>query len=333
VSFGPYKLTDYKPGQQWVLERNENYFNPSEVTSNLAKIIYKEIPSSANRVALLESGDIDMAWDLGAAELKKMETTPDVRVDNLAGTYLQWFGFTFGSEQTPQLGDSNVRFAIQYALPYDELLARPYLGLAKQMRCTVAPIYPGWDVVSKVWDRQQSLDKAKEYMAKSQYPTGFKTTIHFDINAVGQEESAIIIKSALAEIGIDAEIVKVQTADFFNLAFGGQGFPGLFIFRDMCGIPDVNFGTHLYIKTGHCCAPGKYSNKDVDALYDQAQRTIGNLDKRIELQRQIEDIAWNKDPMGAPMATLGFQMASRDNVTGWWWHNLQEIKWAHTAKA
>ncbi len=208
VGHGPYKITDYKPGQQWVLERNENYFRPSDLTGNISKIIYKEIPSSANRVALIESGDIDMAWDLGAAEIKKMETTPGVRVDNLAGTYLQWLAFAFGSTETPQLDDLNVRFAIQYALPYDQLLERPYLGLARQMRCTVAPIYPGWDVVSTIWNTQQDLAKAKEFMAQSPYPDGFKTTIHFDINAVGQEECAIIIKSALAEIGIDAEIVK-----------------------------------------------------------------------------------------------------------------------------
>jgi peptide/nickel transport system substrate-binding protein len=280
----------------------------------------------------LEAGEIDAARDLGAAELNKVMENPDCRVDNLAGTYLQWLGFTFGSDTAPELEDLNVRKAIQLALPYDQLLERPYLGFAKQMKSTVAPIYPGYDTVSQIWQTQQNLDEAKEYMAQSGYPDGFKTTLHFNTGAAGQEEVAIIIKSALAEIGIDAEIVKVQEPDFYNLAFGGEGFPGLFVYRDMAGVPDVNFGTHLYIRTGHCCAPGNYSNAELDALYDEAQSTIGDVDRRIELQKGIADIAWNKDPMGAPMQTNGFQMACRKEVSKWWWMNLQEVLWQKGVK-
>ena len=39
----------------------------------------------------------------------------------------------------------------------------------------------------------------------------------------------------LAEIGINVDLVQVQSADYFNLAFGGAGFPSLFIYKDMAG--------------------------------------------------------------------------------------------------
>jgi hypothetical protein len=48
------------------------------------------------------------------------------------------------------LRDLDVRKAIAAALPFDQLLERPYLGLAQQMRTTVAPAYVGYDRVSKV---------------------------------------------------------------------------------------------------------------------------------------------------------------------------------------
>lgn len=332
VGHGAFKVTEFIPGQSWTMERNENYFDPDDLKGNVTKIIYRIVPSESSRVALIESGDVDMAFGLGAAALKTFEDNDEVRVDNLPGNALQWLGFTFG-DTAPELRDLNVRRAIQLALPYEDLLARPYLGLARQMHCTVAPIYPGWDSISEIWTTKQDTAAAKEALAESEWPDGFKTTLHYDIAVAGQEESAILIKSALAEIGIDAELVKLQPSDYNNLAFGPQGFPALFLYKDFVGTPDPNFGSMLYIVGGHCCAAGKYTNAEIDALYDQAITTIGDMPKRIELQKQIEDIAWNKDPMGAPLQTLGFQMACRSSVTGWWWQSLQEVLWHNVVKA
>lgn len=324
---GAWKLTEYSPGQSWTLERNENYFAPEALTGNVAKVINRVVPESANRVALLQAGSVDMAMDLESAELQSLETAPGVRVDHLPGNFLQWLGFTFGSADMPQLDDANVRQAIGYALPFDELLARPYLNQATQMKSTVAPSYAGFDVTSGAWTRAQDVEAAKGLLAETEWPDGFTTTLHYNLNAPGQEESAIIIKSALAEIGINVELVQVQSADYFNLAFGGAGFPGLFIYKDMAGTPDVNFGTHLWLKTDHCCAPGKYSNSDVDALFAEAQASPADFEKRVANQLQIDDIALNQDPMGVPLQALGFHGASRENVGGWWWQSLNEILW------
>ena len=324
---GAWQLTEYSPGQSWTLERNPNYFDPEALTGNVASVVNRVVPESANRVALLQAGSVDMAMDLESAELQSLESTPGVRVDHLPGNFLQWLGFSFGSPDAPQLDDPNVRQAIGHALPFDELLARPYLNQAQQMTSTVAPSYAGYDVASTVWDRAQDLEQAKALLAETEWPEGFTTTLHYNLNEPGQEESAIIIRSALAELGITVDLVQVQSADYFNLAFGGAGFPALFIYKDMAGTPDVNFGTHLWLKSGHCCAPGNYSNDEVDALFAEAQASPGDIDARAELQRQIDDIALNQDPMGVPLQALGFHGASRENVGGWWWQSLNEVVW------
>ena len=324
---GPWQLTEYTPGQSWTLERNPNYFDPEALTGNVAKVVNRVVPESANRVALLQAGSVDLAMDLESAELQSLESTPGVRVDHLPGNFLQWLGFSFGSPDAPQLDDLNVRQAIGYALPFDELLARPYLNQALQMRSTVAPSYAGYEITEAAWDRAQDMARAKALLAETEWPEGFQTTLHYNLNEPGQEESAIIIRSALAELGIEVDLVQVQSADYFNLAFGGAGFPALFIYKDMAGTPDVNFGTHLWLKSGHCCAPGKYANEEVDALYAEAQATPGDYQARSELQLQIDDIALNQDPMGVPLQALGFHGASRENVGGWWWQSLNEVLW------
>jgi peptide/nickel transport system substrate-binding protein len=322
---GAWMITEYTPGQSWTYERNPKYYTQEFYTGNVQKVINKIIPSSTNRVALLESGSIDFAFDLAASELKKLEKTQGVRVDTLPGNKVQYLGFNFAVDSP--LKDLNVRQAIGYALPYDELIQRPYLGMAQRMTTTVAPSYAGYDVTKGAFDHSTDLAKAKEYMAKSATPKGFKTTLHYDIGMIGQEETAILIKSALAQIGIEVEIVKVQTGDFFNLAFGGQGFPGMFIYQDMCGAHDVNFGTHLWLKKDHCCAPGKYDNPEIDKLYAEAQGSPADFQKRASLQRQIDTIAFDTDPMGVPMQVLGFNQAARDTAGGWTWYTLNEVIW------
>jgi peptide/nickel transport system substrate-binding protein len=332
AGFGPWKVTERVAGQSWTFERNQNYFDPAEYSGNVTKVINRVIPSSANRVALLQSGDLDLAFDLEASELKSLESAPGVRVDHLSGNMIQWLGWAMKSKENPELQDVNVRMAISWALPYKDIVERPYLGTATQMECTVAPSYQGHDMVSKVWDTTKpNMAKAKEFMAKSKFANGFKTKLHFDGPQPGVEESAVLIRSALAELGIQVELQKMQTGDFYNMAIA-MAYPGLFIYTDMCGTPDPSFGSHLYLKTGGVENHGLYSNAELDALYAQAQSQPGDINKRIDLQRQLEDIAWNKDPWGAPLQYLGFHGAARQNVGGWWWHSLQELMWSKAFK-
>jgi peptide/nickel transport system substrate-binding protein len=332
VGHGPYKLTEYKAGQSWTIEPNPYYTDTGQaITGNAAKVVSQVIPQSASRVALMQAGTIDLAFDLGAAELRQLQKG-GMRIDNLSGNFMQWLGFTFGQDNP--LSDLNVRQAIRQALPLDELVRRPYLGIAKQMDSLTVPSYPGYDIIHTAWNKPKlDLAAAKDLLSKSKYPKGFKTTLHFDAGVLGQEETAIIVKSALAEIAIDVELKKLQTSDYFQFAYAvGGGFPGLFLYRDFAGTPDPLFGTGLFVISGHCCSPGKYGNPEIDKMYEEAQSTFGNNRKRYELQRQIEDIMWNKDPFGVPLDFTGFQVAAKASVTGWTWDSINEILWHKAVK-
>jgi peptide/nickel transport system substrate-binding protein len=333
IGHGPYKLTEYKAGESWTIEPNPYYTGTGQaITGNVTKVVSKVIPQSASRVALIQAGSIDLAFDLGAAELNQLKKG-GVRIDNLSGNFMQWLGFTFTKDNP--LSDLNVRQAIMQALPLDELVQRPYLGLAKQMDSMTVPSYPGYDIIHTAW-RKPKLDTAaaKDLLSKSKYPKGFKTTLHFDAGVLGQEETGIIIKSALAQIGIDVELKKLQTGEFYQFAFAiGGGFPGLWLYQEFAGTPDPLFSTGLWVICGHCCSPGKYCNQEIDKLYEQAQSTFPRSNtKRFELQRQIEDIMWNKDPLGVPLAFTGFQAASKPSVKGWMWDSINEILWHQAVK-
>ena len=59
VGAGPYKFVEYKPGQELVLEKNEDYYNKDHAPV-IDKVEFKIMPDSNASVLALQSGDIDM---------------------------------------------------------------------------------------------------------------------------------------------------------------------------------------------------------------------------------------------------------------------------------
>src|SRR5581483_1687835 len=69
---GAYKVTSWKPGVETIYERNDAWIGGK--LPQLKRVIWRTIPSSGNRRALMERGDADISFDLPAkdfTELKK----------------------------------------------------------------------------------------------------------------------------------------------------------------------------------------------------------------------------------------------------------------------
>src|SRR6266849_6795906 len=64
---GAYKVTSWKPGVEVVYERNDDWVGGK--MPQLKKVIWRTIPSQGNRRALMERGDADISFDLGAGDI------------------------------------------------------------------------------------------------------------------------------------------------------------------------------------------------------------------------------------------------------------------------
>jgi len=62
IGTGPFRFVEYRPGDQMTLERNPDYFLPGVPTIDRA--ILRIIPEYTTAVAALESGAVDVAYDL-----------------------------------------------------------------------------------------------------------------------------------------------------------------------------------------------------------------------------------------------------------------------------
>ncbi|MFO4986967.1 ABC transporter substrate-binding protein, partial [Salmonella enterica subsp. enterica serovar 1,4,[5],12:i:-] len=108
ASFGPYAVTKYAPGQEVVYTANEKYYRGAPA---LKKVIVREMPTTANRVAALQAGAIDVAEYLSPRELALVEKIPGVTVHKVFGNYIHRVEM---QNETAPFTDPRVRQALNY---------------------------------------------------------------------------------------------------------------------------------------------------------------------------------------------------------------------------
>ena len=78
---GPYTLRIWKASEIMILDASKNYWGDAP---KLKRIIIRQIAGSSSQRMLLEKGDIDMARNLTADDLKSLEKNKDIKFQKRA---------------------------------------------------------------------------------------------------------------------------------------------------------------------------------------------------------------------------------------------------------
>lgn len=215
---GAYIVETFKPGEQVTLKRNEawNRGSPGKPAS-FKRVIVQSVPEPATRANLVERGDADIVLDLQASDVQSLEAKGKLKVVSTP----QYNAITFVSmnNQIPPFDNVNVRRAIAFALPYEDMFKAALFGRG-------APLYgaswPDGKPLNGTYPFQQpvklDLDKAKEYLKAAGLPDGFSTTFSFNVGWASQAEPmAALVKESLGKIGIKVDIQKLPDAQMSTL--------------------------------------------------------------------------------------------------------------------
>ena len=208
VGSGAFKVLRWAPGEQLVYERNDDWV--SSPLPALNRIVIREVPSPATRRALVERGDVHMAFgipDKDAAELADTFDVFSTPVENRIHCLCPNFAFEL-------FQDANVRKAIAYAVPYEDIFNAAAFGRGLPLYGGEAEI-PDGDIQ---WPRKTQydadLDKARELMAASAYPDEFEVPLSISLDlASWMQPTALLVQEALGKIGITVEIEKIPGAN------------------------------------------------------------------------------------------------------------------------
>ena len=209
---GPYVLNRWDRSVSVTLDANANYWGGTAPA--MKRVIIQNTPELANLEAAIETGDADIAQDLGTEQATALEGNPDVTLVRGLTTVLQYIGLNVTE---PPLDNPDVREAIRYAINYDDIIT--LLGGNGELVQGIIPIGFAGNTGSNPFT--QDVDKAKELLAAAGVAEG--TEINFLVptgTATGGIEWSVVgakIQADLEAVGLKLNIQQLQQSELLNV--------------------------------------------------------------------------------------------------------------------
>jgi len=208
---GPYVLNSWDREVQVVLDANENYWGDAPA---MKRVIMQNVTESANRQALIETGDADIVQDLGPEQKALLAGDPDIEIVSANDTLLIYLGM---NAQVPPFDNPDVREAVRYAINYEEIIALTD-GNAELVQEVIPAGFLGHTGNNPF---SQDLDKAKELLAGAGYGDGIEVTAlvpaGFPAGPIDFPTLATKVQSDLEKVGIILNLQQLQVAELLNI--------------------------------------------------------------------------------------------------------------------
>jgi len=143
VGTGPFVFKSWSPGDRLELAKNPGYFEQG--LPKLDAVTMRIIPEAAARLAALESGAIDILWNLPYEAVDKFKNHPNVRADGVATA--TWDGVILNNERAP-FNDVRVRQALAATIDKDALVELALFGQGEPTHSPIPPSHPYFNKTS-----------------------------------------------------------------------------------------------------------------------------------------------------------------------------------------
>ncbi|MEA4849049.1 MAG: ABC transporter substrate-binding protein [Clostridiaceae bacterium] len=267
---GPYKLTEWSKGSYLVYERNEDYFDTDNFLQ-IKKIVWKVIPEGTSRTLALQTGEVDLIYDVESYDVSTMEADDSITLEQV--TSVENYCLCFNTDKAP-FDDSNFRNAIAYAIDRDSIVQGALNGYGVTNGTSIALGYWGSYTGGAF---THDVDKAREYLkAWGGDPAAV------DMSILCWSETLVrvgtIIQGNLSEIGINAKVVETDTATMSSQRASGD-YQALISYWSPSNA--FNYITR-YHSSRRASVPGACNDSLVDDLVEMIKVTV-NDDGRLEL--------------------------------------------------
>jgi peptide/nickel transport system substrate-binding protein len=317
--FGPYKVESLTRGQEAVFVAHEGYYLGSPP---IKRVLYKAVPASSNRLALLETGAVDIALELTPLELEQAKSKRGVKITSSGGSK---FIALVMNQTKPPFNNPNVRKAMAYAAPYDDVLKSVYRGWASPWRTVIAANQLGY--TEEYWPYKTSLERARALLAEAGYPQGFDLTITSSVEQVAAQEIAILYRTNLQRIGIRAQIENLPAAAHRQKLFQA-GFEAI-MWSAQASVPDIGYTMNIYFRAASRPNWGKFNDPEIDKAVEKGLSLFGQ--KRAEYFSKLQKPILEAAPW-ISLAQPGYHFAARSNIEGFVYHNSNYIGFAELNK-
>jgi peptide/nickel transport system substrate-binding protein len=194
---GPFVLKSWKPSESLILDRNDTYWGEK---AKLKRVILRHINETATQRLLLEKGDIDIARNLQADDIKGLEGNPDVKIRKRAKGAVYYLGL---NQKNKYLQIPQVRQAFKYLVDYEGMEQTILNG---KMTIHQAFLPKGFLGALEETPFKLDVEKAKALLKEAGLEDGFTVTMDTR-NSEPTTSMALAIQGTLALANIKLEII------------------------------------------------------------------------------------------------------------------------------
>ncbi|MBN2050674.1 MAG: ABC transporter substrate-binding protein [Spirochaetales bacterium] len=310
---GPYKLESYKPDQEIVLVRNENYWGPKD-TPAVQRVLVRIVKDAVTMQNMLEAGQADIVTLIPKESLSSVDDRDDCKV--LTGPSFMNYAIHLNT-QKPPLDNVLVRRAISYAIPYDDVIT---VSLGDLGTKAVSPIPFGqFGCATDLPQYTTDLAKARDLMKQAGFAGGIDRTLVFTFAAenAAHQAYAPLIKESLEKIGIPVEVRPILWTAQWEMMKGdplqAQDL-GALLWWPTFNDPYETLASLWRTEKKPFFNFAYYSNPRYDDLIDRAYATPDE-DEALKLYRAAQEILVQEAP-SVYLFDLTTAVPMRENIQG-----------------
>lgn len=276
---GPYKLAKWTSGDRVELVANENYWGGEPAVKNLNMIIITE---SANRAIMLETGELDIAYDISSVDYDRIANSEETSIEKSPSHNTNYIGMSCLYEP---FDDVKVRQAVASAIDVAACYNVAYNGVHEFATSLVDPEVDGYTPLTFP---EYNPEKAKQLLAEAGYPDGFSCKFYTN-NDAERIAMAEAVQGYLEEVGIKTEIVTLEMGAYSGI-IDNNTLEGIYLLGATCTtIEAEKILRNFYSESPGSLNTAGYRNSDFDAILDEAVKTLDE-DQRWELYKQAFEI-------------------------------------------
>ncbi len=223
IGCGPFKFVSWTPGGDVVLEKNDNWYGKSVFgETNVDTFIFRYIAEDTTRISALETGEVDIIRDIPAEQLDHVRELDGITLETGDAWTLAMSGFNCGPGKI--FNDENARLAVWYGIDR-QLICDSILGGGRAWYWPVPAGCDGYDAqmaAAIAESSQYDLDKAKEYLAKTNYDGSTIKVIEPAGAFPRNDEVLQTIVSMMEEIGFKVELQIMDRTAFNSVRKAGE---------------------------------------------------------------------------------------------------------------
>jgi ABC-type transport system substrate-binding protein len=317
VGTGPYRLVEYRPGERLVVERHPGYWGKPGATE---RIVFRVIAEPGTRVASLERGEVDVAYNLPIDQVARLRGSTAIRIASRPTVRMVYLGFRV--DRKP-LDDPRVRQALAMLVNASEINTQLLGGLGRIADGFVAPEVFGHAKPSG----RPAFDVARARALLTEAGAA-NTTLRLGISNgrfLNDRQIGETISAYFEQAGLRVELDAPEFGAFFReISQPGSKYDA-YVISWGTNTLDADF-TMSALFHEKFSTYNMYRNKDVSSLIDQARAAVSEKDATTLYQRIQEtlmrDLPWAPvalvpDVVGVQRGVDGLQLRADELIFFW----------------